>query len=84
MAAVRHGTCVSPGIVFDHFIVRLPTDVMAITSLPKTAKQNSKGNRRPDDWLGTHFQVSGLSHQEPGSGDQVQVQVQEIRPLSSI
>ena len=29
---------------------------------------------------GTHFQVSGLSHQEPGSGDQVQ----EIRPLSSI
>ena len=29
---------------------------------------------------GAHLQVSGLSHQEPGSGDQVQ----EIRPLSSI
>ena len=28
---------------------------MAITSLPKTAKQNSKGNRRPDDWLGVRF-----------------------------
>ena len=29
---------------------------------------------------GAHFQVSGLSHQEPGSVDQVQ----ESRPLSSI
>ena len=33
---------------------------------------------------GAHFQVSGLSHQEPGTGDQVQVRVQEICPLSSI
>ena len=35
MTAVRHGTCISPGIAFDHSIVRPPTDVMAITSLPK-------------------------------------------------
>ena len=33
---------------------------------------------------GARFRVSGLSHQEPGSGGQVQVRVQEIRPLSSI
>ena len=33
---------------------------------------------------GTHFQVSGLSHQEPGTGAQVQVRVQEICPLSSV
>jgi hypothetical protein len=31
-----------------------------------------------------HFQVSGLSDQEPGTGAQVQVRVQEICPLSSI
>ena len=30
------------------------------------------------------FQVSGLGHQAPGTGDQVQAQVQEICPLSSI
>ncbi len=34
MAAVRHSKCFSPGMVFAHFIVRPPTDVMAITSLP--------------------------------------------------
>ena len=33
---------------------------------------------------GGRFQVSGLSHQEAGTGDQVQVRVQEICPLSSI
>jgi hypothetical protein len=32
---------------------------------------------------GAHFQVPGLSHQEPGTGAQVQVRVQEICPLSS-
>ena len=31
---------------------------------------------------GAHFQVSGLSHQEPGTGDQVRVQ--EVCPLSSV
>ena len=31
---------------------------------------------------GAHFQVSGLSHQEPGTGDQVRVQ--ELCPLSSV
>ena len=34
--------------------------------------------------LGAHFQVSGLSKQEPGSGDKVQVRVQEIWPLTTI
>ena len=33
---------------------------------------------------GLHFSVSGLSHQVPGTGAQVQIRVQEIRPLSSI
>ena len=33
---------------------------------------------------GGRFQVSGLSHQEAGTGDQVQVRVQEISPLSSV
>jgi hypothetical protein len=27
---------------------------------------------------GTHFQVSGLSHQEPGTGAQVQVRVRDL------
>ncbi len=31
---------------------------------------------------GSHFQVSGLGHQEPGTGDQVRVQ--EICALSSV
>ncbi len=30
------------------------------------------------------FQVTGLSHQASGTGDQVQVRVQEISPLSSV
>jgi len=44
----------------------------------------SKGNRRPDDWRGHFFQVSGLGHQVPASGIQVQVQVRELshRPIS--
>ena len=33
---------------------------------------------------GGRFQVSGLSHQEAGAGDQVQVRVKEIWPLSSV
>jgi hypothetical protein len=33
---------------------------------------------------GAHFQVPGLSHQEPGTGAQVRVRVQVIGPLSSI
>ena len=33
---------------------------------------------------GTHFQVSGLGPQVPGTGAQAQVRVQEICPLSSI
>ena len=33
---------------------------------------------------GAHIQVSGLGHQEPGSGVQVRAQVQEICHLSSI
>ena len=33
---------------------------------------------------GGHSRVSGLSHQEAGAGDQVQVRVQEICPLSSV
>ena len=32
------------------------------------------------DGAGTHFQVSGLSHQAPGTGAQVQVRVREIYP----
>ena len=46
---------------------------MAITSLPKDI--HSKGDRKPDDWLGHLFRVSGLSSQVPGSGVQVQVRV---------
>ena len=38
---------------------------------------NSEGNRRPDDWLGIHFQVQRLGSREPGTGVQVRVQVQE-------
>ena len=34
MAAVRHGTSESRAGSFDHTMVRPPTDVMAITSLP--------------------------------------------------
>ena len=45
---------------------------------------HSRGNRRPDDWQGDHFQVSGLGHQVSGSGAQVLVRVQEICPLSSV
>ena len=36
MAAVRRGNCGSPGEFTDHSKIRPPTDVMAITSLPKT------------------------------------------------
>jgi hypothetical protein len=35
--------------------------------------QRSRGDREPDDWLGGHFQVSGLGNQEPATGNQVQV-----------
>ena len=35
MAAVRRGRCVEPSMIFGHSGVRPPTDVMAITSLPK-------------------------------------------------
>ena len=41
-------------------------------------RQGSKGNRKPDSWLGMHFQVSGLGDREPGSGLQVRVQVQDL------
>jgi hypothetical protein len=41
----------------------------------------SKGNRRPEDWLGQkHFQVSGLRHRVPGSGDQARVLVPGLMP----
>ena len=33
---------------------------------------------------GIHFQVSGLGHRGPGTGDQVQVRVQEICHPSSV
>ena len=73
IAAIRHGTRVVTGRLFDRSHLRPPTDVMAITSLPKTAKQNSKGNRRPDDWLGCPFsgpgsQLSGIWFRCSGSG----------------
>ena len=35
MAAVRGRACVEPGKITDHPNVRPPTDVMAITSLPR-------------------------------------------------
>ena len=38
MAAVRRSSCESPGIVFDPSHVGPPTDVMAITSLPKAER----------------------------------------------
>jgi hypothetical protein len=35
-----------------------------------TERQNSKGDRKPDDWLGNYFQVTGDGHQGiGGSGD---------------
>ena len=34
MAAVRITTCLEPGKQTDHSVIRPPTDVMAITSLP--------------------------------------------------
>ena len=46
------------------------------------ATQRETGNRI-GCW-GDHFQVSGLSHQEPGAGNQVQVRVQEICHPSSV
>ena len=52
------------------------------SALPRD--RNSKGDRRPDDWLGAYFQVSGLGHRDPGSDHQVQVRVREIDPLSSV
>ena len=56
-----------------------------LTSWPVGQGDNgSRGNRRPDDWQGGHFQVSGLGHQVSGSGAQVLVRVQEICPLSSV
>ncbi len=39
-----------------------------------------KGNRRPDDWRGFIFLVTGLGRQASGAGVQVRVQVQE-RPV---
>ena len=56
-------------------------DVIVITSHPRDS--HSKGDRKPEDWPGHLFRVSGLGHQVPGSGVQVQAQVREIRPLSS-
>ena len=50
-----------------------------LTSGQGRQRPNSKGNRRPDDWLGAHFQVSGLGSREPGSGVQVRVQVQDLK-----
>ena len=41
MAAVRKGAFDSPGTVFGPFELRAPTDVMAITSLPKDHSQSS-------------------------------------------
>ena len=43
MAAVRHGACYHRADSFDHPNVRPPTDVMAITSLPKAERQALKG-----------------------------------------
>jgi hypothetical protein len=50
MTAVRRGTCREPGVTIDHSIVRPPTDVMAITSLPEP--EVTKGDRKLDEWLG--------------------------------
>jgi hypothetical protein len=38
MAAVRRSACESPGKLFDPSHLRPPTDVMAITSLPKAER----------------------------------------------
>jgi hypothetical protein len=46
MAAVRFGARIEPGTVLRHSKFRPPTDVMAITSLPKAKIQNDKG--RPE------------------------------------
>ena len=43
-----------------------------------TERRKSEGNRRPDDWLGTHFRVPGLGRRVSGPGVQVQVQVQGL------
>ena len=51
-------------------------------AVENTGAQRETGNRMIG-W-GAHFQVSGLSHQAPGTGAQVQVRVQEIRLLSSV
>ena len=71
----------TPGRVFDHTKVRPPTDVIVITSHPRDS--HSKGDRKPEDWPGYLFRVSGLGRQVPDSGVKVQAQVREIRPLSS-
>jgi len=39
MAAVRRGACGEPGRLFGHSNVRPPTDVMAITSLPRDSRR---------------------------------------------
>ena len=44
------------------------------------AHSQSRGDRKPDDWLGAYFQVSGLGRQEPGAGNQVQVRVAGTLP----
>ena len=46
MAAVRRGTCESPGRPFRYSNLGPPTDVMAITSLPRCPSQSS-GSRFP-------------------------------------
>jgi hypothetical protein len=40
MTAVRSGACDEPGKMTDHANLHPPTDVMAITSLPKSTPAN--------------------------------------------
>ena len=49
-----------------------------IASLPKAERQRSKGNRRPDDWLGDIFRSRVSAAGVPGSGVLVRVQVQDL------
>ena len=56
MTAVRGGMCDEPGKVTDHPHVRPPTDVMAITSLPRCTRHLPPGAatrhlKWDEDWI---------------------------------
>ena len=84
MAVTRHQRMSLPSAsIIDSVIVpfRVAGGSLRWRVAGVAAAQRETGDRMIG-WGGDNFQVSGLGHQVPGAGIQVQVQVQEICHLS--